>query len=43
MQENSAQHRWYSVILAANTASNTDKLTKMGTYSFFAHQSESVK
>ena len=35
MQDNAAQQWWYSIILAANTISNTGKFAKMAHPDFF--------
>ena len=36
MQDNAAQEWWYSIILTANTISNTGKFTKMVHQDFFS-------
>ena len=43
MQDNGAQHWWYSTILAANTISNTDKLAKTVHPDFFGEESSSLR
>ena len=35
VQDNAAQHWWYSTLLTANAVSNTDKIAKMGHPDFF--------
>ena len=43
IQDNAAQHWWYSTILMANTISNTGKLSKMVHPDFFGEEPSSLR